>query len=407
MASSHKPSGRSRLGHRETLRDGRIKVTVSHGYRLDGSQRRVSGVADTEEEADRLALELAAQLGRRPDLGKGLTLRRWWQAYSVGKGARLAKATLNRYRSDMDNVWIPALGDADISLVTRQQVQEVLLALPTRAAASHAKATLSAVLTQAVREGRLTENPVRSGGFEMPGDVGVDSDLPDWDDPFGAIEGASDVWDARTVLRAMPILRGTPLETCWLCMVGAGLRREEALALRWKDVRRIEIDGREVTQIAVYRALTGPDGEKQTKTRRSVRIVAVVEPFGARLWELAGEPGERVCDVSVSNVQRRWANMWEPCPSKHARRKDRRKGIMVDGVEPPIPFVPLARMRATHETYMQQAGVIDSINASAHGHSVKVSYQHYQRADDVRAAKQAGDFLLVEGGKAQGRAANA
>jgi hypothetical protein len=47
---------------------------------------------------------------------------------------------------------------------------------------------------------------------------------------------------------------------------------------------------------------------------------------------------------------------------------------------------------------MQQAGVLDSVNAAAHGHSVKVSYEHYQRADSIDAAKQAGRFLVMGGG---------
>jgi hypothetical protein len=86
---------------------------------------------------------------------------------------------------------------------------------------------------------------LRNGSFELPGDVGAadDSGLDFSLDPFGAIEGAQTVWDARTVLRAMPLMHGVPLETCWLVMVGAGLRREEALALTWRDIRRVEIDG--------------------------------------------------------------------------------------------------------------------------------------------------------------------
>ena len=399
MTSSHR-SPRSRLGTRKVLADGRIRVTVSHGYDLKGNQRRVTGYADTEEEADRLAMELAARLGRRPDLGRGLTLSRWWDAYAVGRGGRLARSTFGRYKADMERIWLPALGTTDISLIGREEVQEALLSLPTRPAAAHAKATLSAVLTQAMREGHLTENVVRGAGFELPGDVGTD----DWDstdyseDPFGAIEGTAGVWDARTVLRAAEILRGNPIEPCWLVMVGAGLRREEALALKWRDVRRIKVGGREVTQLAVHHALTALDGFKRAKTRRSVRIVAMVEPFGERLWELRGADGDYVSLLGVGNISRRWANMWVPCTSKHARRKDRSKGIMVD-VDEPLPFVELRTMRHAHATFLQQAGVPDSVNAAAHGHSERVSYRHYQRADDVDAARRAGEFLLVEGGR--------
>lgn len=394
MASSHK-SGRRKVGTFRTLSDGTIKVTVSHGYRYDGLPRKVSAIAKTEDEAERLALELSAELGKRPDLGKGLTLSRWWNAYTVGKGKRITKATYNRYAGDMRRTWLPAMGDTDISFIDRKDVQAVLLSLPTKSQAQHAQRALSAVLTQAVRDGYLTENPIRSGGFELPGDVGTEDETPfDFDDPFAAIESGEDVWDALTVLKAMPRLKGVPLESCWLCMVGAGLRREEALALTWNDVRRIKIGDRKVTQIAVHHALTAEDGLKRTKGTRSVRIVAVVEPFGKRLWKLRGNPQDKVCNVSISNIQRRWHTLFEPVESKHAKTEGRHKGKLHG-----FPFIPLNRMRATHETYMQQAGVLDSVNAAAHGHSEKVSYRHYQRADAVNAAMQASDFLLVKGGK--------
>ena len=393
--SSHKKTRRG-VGNIQIKSNGRIQVTVGHGRRLDGGRRRLTRTVDTMEDAERVALELAAELGMRPDLGRGLTLRRWWDFYSVGKGRRIVRATYNRYKGDMERVWLPAMGGTDVSLITRRAVQDVLLSLGTRSNAQHAKSALSAVLTQAVREGYLDENPIRQGGFELPGDVGAE-DVSDADldaDPFAAIEGKSDVWDARTVLRAMPLLEGVPLETCWLAMVGAGLRREEAMALRWKDVRRVEVAGHEVTQIAVHRALTAEDGLKQTKTRRSVRIVAMVEPFGMRLWALHGAPDAPVCEVSVKTLPMRWKALFQPVTSKHARKKDRRQGRLVG-----FPYVPLSRMRATHETYMQQAGVLDSVNAAAHGHSEKVSYTNYQRPDTVDAALRAGSFLIVEGGR--------
>lgn len=393
---------RSRIGTRRRMADGTIKVTVSHGYRYDGKQRRVSGFAKTEEEADRLALELAASLGKRPDLGRGLTLARWWLAYSVGKGSRVTNATYNRYKGDMERTWLPAMGETDISLISTIQVQEVLLSLPSRSAASHAKAALSAVLTQAVRDGHLSANPLRGASFEMPGDVGAiddDSDAFD-DDPFAAIEQTSDVWDALTVLRAMPLISGCTFEGAWLAMVGSGLRMEEAFALRWRDVRRIAIDGRMVTQIAVHHAETIADGRKRTKTRQSRRIVAMVEPFGERLWSLRGSPDEKVSSASLSNINRQWRRMWDDLDSPNVPKSGHKtRGRMV--VDPPVPYVPLSRMRATHETYMQQAGVLDSVNAAAHGHSERVSYQHYQRADGVDAAQMATRFLLVRGGDAQ------
>lgn len=399
MASSHK-TPRRKLGTFKRLADGTIRVTVRSGHRLDGGERSATGYAESEDEAERVALELAAQLSMRPDLGRGLTLLRWWQAYSVGKGARLTRATFSRYEQDMEGIWLPALGDRDISLISRAEVQDVLLTLDTRSKASHAKAALSAVISQAVTDGYLTENPIRKGGFELPGDVGTEDDA--WadfdDDPFGTLEGTSDVWDAITVLRAMPLIFGCQFEGAWLAMVGAGLRMEEAFALRWKDVRRIQIGGLMVTQLAVHAAETVADGRKRTKTKRSRRIAAMVEPFGERMWELRGDPDGKVSPSSLNNINRQWRRMWEPLDSKHVPKSGMKtRGRMV--VDPPIPYVPLSHMRATHETYMQQAGVLDSVNAAAHGHSERISYKHYQHADGVAAAQQASAFLLVEGGR--------
>ena len=74
-----------------------------------------------------------------------------------------------------------------------------------------------------------------------------------------------------------------------------------------------------MTQIAVHRALTAEDGLKQTKTRRSVRIVAMVEPFGMRLWALHVAPDAPVCEVSVKTLPMRWKALFQPVTSKHAR----------------------------------------------------------------------------------------
>lgn len=398
MASSHK-SGRP-VGSKRRRPNGRWQVCITRGLREDGSPRTVYETVDTEEEADARLAELAVELGSRPDLGRGVTLARWWEVYRDTRGARLARATLDRYAISMDKAWVPAMGECDISMLDRGRMQAVVLAAPSRSEAHERVKALSAVLTQAVRDGVLESNPLRGAALELPGDVGAaDSSGVDYDeDPFGAIEGTRDVWDAGTVLRAMPLLRGAPLEGCWLCMVGAGLRREEALALRWRDVRRVDVGGRSVVQLAVHAALTKADGRKRAKTARSVRIVAVSEPMASRLWELRGRPGEPVCAVSPKTCPRAWRKMWEPLSGDPHTPKSlvpvRGRMLLAD---PPIPYIPLCRMRATHETLMQEAGVLDSVNAATHGHSQRVSYEHYQRPDLDAAAERMGRLLLIDG----------
>ena len=385
------------------MADGTIKVIVRHGYTDDGRRRTLWALAKDDDEANRVALELAAKLGMNPELGKGLTLERWWDAYRATRGKRLAKVTLERYATEIDNTWIPALGHKDITLISHADIQAVVIAAETRSMAKERIKALSAVLTHAVREGKLSKNPCQAAPFELPEDVGnaVDVDLDAADDPFAAIEREQDVWDVETVLRAMSRLRGLPIETCWLCMVGAGLRREEALALRWKDVRRIKVAGREVTQIAVHAANTAKDGRLSTKNKK-LRIVAMVEPFGNRLWELAGAKDAPVCAVSPKNCSRRWANMWKPVnlESKHMPKDPAThvsRGVMLE--EPQIPFIHLKQMRHTHETMMQAAGVPDSLNAAMHGHSQRVAYSNYLMPDTTAAAEKMGQLIVMQGGR--------
>lgn len=407
MASSHN-SPRRRLGTRKVLADGTIKVIVRHGYRSDGKRRTLWAIAKDDAEADMVALELAARLGMDANLGKGLTLSRWWDAYRVTRGQRIAKVTLERYTTEMRGTWLPTLGDRDITLISHADIQAVVIQAQTRSMAKERIKALSSVLTHAVREGHLSVNPCRNAPFELPGDVGKEdlSGVDYEDDPFAAIEGVKNVWDIQTVLLAMDRLRGLPVETCWLCMVGAGLRREEALALRWKDVRRAAVGSRMVTQLAVHAANTAKDGMGTTKTRKSVRIAAMAEPFGERLWELAGGRDELVCGISPKNISRRWRLMWEPLSdSKHMPKEPAThvlRGIMLQ--EPQIPFIHLKQMRATHTTMMQAAGVSDSLNAAVHGHSERVAYTNYLMPDSTAAAQQVGQLIVMEGGR---KAANA
>lgn len=88
------------------------------------------------------------------------------------------------------------------------------------------------------------------------------------------------------------------------------------------------------------------------------------------------DPDALVCPLGAGNMARTWRRLWgegRPLAS--------------------LPYLPLQRMRATHESLMQKAGVLDSVNAAAHGHAQRVSYEHYQLADTTPAAQAVGDML--------------
>lgn len=342
----------------------------------------LSATVPDEPSADALMLSFAAQLGRDVSRVPSPTLSAWWAAFREGRGRRLANVTMRRYEGSMRRCVLPSLGALRLSDLSRADVQRALLACPTRGEAERARRALSSALSEAVRAGVVGENVAR-GRFDLPPEPLPE---PSGDaDPFAAIEGERRVWGPQTVLEAMPLLRGHPVEGCWLCMVGAGLRREEALALTWRDVRRVAVGGRDVVQLAVWRARTWEDGTRATKTARSRRVVAVAEPFASRLWELRGEPDALVCPLGAGNMARTWRRLW-----------GRGRPLAA------LPYLPLSRMRATHESMMQAAGVLDSVNAAAHGHSRAVAYGHYMRADVTSAAGDVGDMLAGGRGQAAG-----
>jgi hypothetical protein len=71
------------------------------------------------------------------------------------------------------------------------------------------------------------------------------------------------------------------------------------------------------------------------------------------------------------------------------------RGMLVG--EPPLPYLPLSRMRNTHATLMQQAGVLDSINAAMHGHTERVAMRHYLRPDTTEATVEVSRKLRLVG----------
>lgn len=381
---------------------GTWEVRKTHGHRQDGRPRSMSRtVHGSYADAQAAETALAAQMGADPTLGRGTTLRTVWGAYRDSRGQRLAPKTLSVYAWHMERHWLPAIGDMDVTSVTRAVVQAELLGRGwSHDTAVRNRRILSTVLTWAANEGMLPSNPIRVGGFEYP-----QADEPDYDDdPFAAIERERDVWGAETVARAMPMMRGLALEPAWLMCVGAGLRVEEALAVRKVDVRRVG----DVTQLAVHHATPAVGGRRATKTAKGVRVVGMANPMGRRLWEIADavkEPLDPLCKVSASRQNKLWRLYFEQPPEGwHPRMADSRKA---QGRLFGLPYIPLSRMRATHATLMQEAGVPDAVNSLYHGHSDEVAYAHYRRPELDSAAKRTSDYLDSLSASADGSKADA
>lgn len=392
-------SRKRRVGSVRKLANGRHLARITVGCKADGRPRAVTKTHDTEQEAEAWLLAKSVELGKRPDLNAGITLSQVWSAWKQDRKGKVANKTYATYAWHMEgapngktSTWIDVMGNDDVTTITPRGVQRHLDGMPSQKA-KHAKAALSAVLTWAVRAGIISTNPLIGHRFEYADDErSIDFD----DDPFAAIEQTRDVWGLKDVLKCFSLIRGLPLEPAWLVCVGAGLRVEEALALRGMDVRRMSVGGSEVTQLAIHAARTDMDERKSTKTRQSVRIVGMLEPMGARYWEIAQSVArdELVCPVSAQNQNKRWRSYFAKPPKEwHKRMSEDRK---VRGKLHKLRYVPLSKMRNTHVTIMAESGVSDSLNALMHGHTQMVERRHYLTPDMTDATLAASSrFKLV------------
>ena len=366
------------------------QARITIGVKADGTRRDVTQSFATKGEAEQWILEESVEMGKRPDLSAGVTLNAVWKLYQEHESERLAKKTMSVYKSQM-RTWLAPIGDMDVSLIRPSHVQRVLDTL-THENALHAKRVLSAVLSFAVRVELLAVNPLHGQKFSIPENEVDEQDYDD--DPFAAIEDKRIVWDMNTVLKCYDLIRGLPLEPAWLACVGAGLRVEEAMALRPVDVRRTTMAGVEVTQLAVHHASTAVEKRKTTKTKGSVRIVTMLEPFGTRYWELVCAVDDRktpVCGISASRQNKAWRSYFLPRSiAKHAPKATQYRGTLEE-----LPYVPLSKMRNTHATLMAEAGVLDSINAAMHGHSERIASKHYIKPDTTSATIAASKRLKL------------
>ena len=238
-------------------------------------------------------------------------LRRWWE-----RGAPTWAASTRRHRGYVLDRWVvPYLAGVRLSDLGPARVRDWRAAAMGDGCSAHqanqALRILSAALGAAVADGRLPANPC-AGLRRVPHTVARPQALA----PI----------EVERIRAAMPTLRDVVLVGL---LAYAGLRPEEALALRWRDVGRV---------LVIDRAYTHGE-HKGTKThqRRTVEVVPPLADDLARLRELVpAEPAHLVAPA--------------------LGRPDRRPP---DGVDLASAFLDLGNWRArTWRRACAQAGVV-------------------------------------------------
>lgn len=221
----HRPKKRRHgQGTIVTRRDARGRVS----YRIvvplppdeSGRRRRMWLSTTSREEAEALRADLAKKLARRERRPVKLaTVADQLDAWLDEKRDQLTPGAYDRYRSHVETRLRPSLGDHLLVTLDRKDI----------VAASRrwtgAPATISASLTAlrgalalAERDGLIDGNPAR---FVKPPRAETHQPSP------------IDVDDAR---RLLEMARGDRLEALLVVLLCLGLRRGEALGLRWSDV---------------------------------------------------------------------------------------------------------------------------------------------------------------------------
>lgn len=340
------------------------EVQATNGYRADGKRRRVSRrVHGTMRDAQAMAVRLDMEMGANPTLGSLATLDSYFEGVFLASHADLDPKTLGNYRTIWRLHVSPRFGSRPIAEPSPAEVQAWVSSM-SRGNAMHAAKLMRSVLRDAWYMGLLPSEPMRRP-LRYP----------------KAAQGKLDVWSGSEVLYALSRLHGHRLLPLVTVMVGAGLRRSEAMALAWEDMEFRP----GYVRMAVVRGAHAEDGS--TKNPASVRTVAMMEPFASILAECRGEGP--ICPMGEAAVRTLWPHLFG------LRRREPKTGRRQDGSTPleGMRYIPMKQLRATNTTLMHEAGVPDTTLSMVHGHTdVRTDYRHYI-APTSTAADTAAEML--------------
>ncbi|HIQ71143.1 MAG TPA: site-specific integrase [Candidatus Onthenecus intestinigallinarum] len=285
-----------------------------------------------------------------------MTYDEWYTQYLALYKPNLRAKTLESYGHIHGAVISPLIGGHDLTAITAEDVQRVLLAAarhgPRLAQIAHA--LLRAVLRRAVRSRLISWSPVDA--VDRPAHAPAEGAALS-DDEYAA---------------ALPVL----LEDLPLALaVLAGLRRGEICGLQWGDVDLAAglIHVRRTRVRCNGRLVTGPP--KSAAGVRSVPIGAPLRPVLARAFVLC--PDSWVCPYAPEGLSRRWGAIQR---TLHLSRRYR-----------------LHDLRHTHATILLANSIDVVAVATRLGHSdasttLKV-YAHALRRRDEDAARAAQGLL--------------
>lgn len=350
---------------------GTIEKRGENNYRIrwtdrDGVRRSetVRGPRFTAE--DRLAeIRLGLYGGHR-----ALTYDRYWNDVFWPAKAGLEPRTLSDYAYTWKAYLRPKIGASCITDTDWRYVQRMLDSMGCYSA-NHKSFTLwRMILNMAMRDRIITQNPV-DRSIRL----------------FAKPPSCKQIVEVGDIPHFIRMIRGIKYEAVLLCIIGGGLRPEEARSLRWEDISPLATKRGRYALVNVDKAIVMVDGRPHEKscpkTSHSYREAVIGDPFARRILGLAESATGPICPgrdgrpTSPSTMDHNW-KAW--C----ARRGER--------------FVTMEELRSSYATNVGESGVADSLARMQMGHAGKTvketNYQQRTRRSLMLVADMYRDWIV-------------
>ncbi|MBQ8082254.1 MAG: site-specific integrase [Clostridia bacterium] len=271
---------RKKRGERK---DGRIQVTYTDGYRKDGKPNRISFYGHSRAEAERKRDEYKAH-GPQRVTGDDLTVSEWVEQF---KG--LYRSKVNPAYLNIDDVpynrLCKAIGAMVLSSVREADLQDALnqVAGMSESTIDKYNQAIKRVFLRAEKNKLIKSNPA------------TDLIVPDG---TKGTHRALDRWETDCILQNWQQHRAG----IWaMLMLLAGLRRGEAMALRWENV---DMDTRQLTVCEVAVVLkNGTKIEERAKSEAGIRVIPICRPLWDALNQTPKEKRTGLICVSAQGKQ--------------------------------------------------------------------------------------------------------
>lgn len=385
--------GSIRYRPKQNLFEVRVTVGYHEGKQIAKS-RYVPGpdIPERRREAERVLARMLLEHGlASPDTSRPPTLAAWIEDY-IESRSELRDNSISRMQGHLKHI-APVLGHLPISEITVQRLEAFYrhLVAPRPRGKGLAKATLikihqliSAALRRAVRYGYIPANPADL--VELPR-------LPETE--------AGKALPPEHQARLLEAARNHRLYALLYLTLALGLRRGEALALRWEDLETWGDGGLLRVRRAYVPNRTGRPQMGPTKTSGSDRtlplnaeIVAVLEHHrqqmqaeGQRMdWMFPSAAGTPVEPNNFNRLYESWqikAGLYEVVETTDRQGRLRQKKV---------GLYRLHDLRVTSETEMIRATGNPKLAATFHGQrSVTTAVRFYNKVAlaDLEAAIQA------------------